>query len=138
LGKEGQEKRKKKEGKKKNTLRKCKFPVMRKEERPSRSLLAARKMVDLKRGDGSRGKGEISSGRDTVKRKLFPRFYYSFLLTMARGGIRAWTLLWSCIGNFYHCKHFITWGGGVEREIKRRRRRRRRRRSAWAYSKSVP
>jgi hypothetical protein len=39
-------------------------------------------------------------GRDTVKRKLFPRFYSSFLLTMARGGIRAWTLPRLCTRKF--------------------------------------
>jgi hypothetical protein len=49
---------KKKEGKKKNTRRKCKFPVMWKEERPRKSLLAAGEMVDLQGGDDSRGKGE--------------------------------------------------------------------------------
>lgn len=59
---------------------------MWKEERPSKSLLAAGEMVDLEGGEGSRRKGE-SFGRDTVKRKLFPRLYSSFLLTMVRGGI---------------------------------------------------
>lgn len=49
----------KKEGKKKNTRRKCKFPVMWKEERPRKSLLAAGEMVDLEGGESSRGKRGI-------------------------------------------------------------------------------
>lgn len=64
---------------------------MWKEERPRKSLLAAGEMVDLEGGESSRGKGE-SFGRDTVKRKLFPRLYSSFLLTMVRGGIGPRTL----------------------------------------------
>jgi hypothetical protein len=48
--------------KKKNTRRKCKFPVMWKEERPRKSLLAAGEMVDLEGGDGLRRKGDSSGG----------------------------------------------------------------------------
>lgn len=64
---------------------------MWKEERPSKSLLAAREMVDLQGGALQEERGNLF-GRNTVKRKLFPRFYSSSLLTMARGGIGAWTL----------------------------------------------
>jgi len=72
---------------------------MWKEERPRKSLLAAGEMVDLEGGESSRGKGE-SFGRDTVKRKLFPRLYSSFLLTMVCGGIGARTLPRLCTRKF--------------------------------------
>jgi len=97
--KKRKKKERKKEGKKKNTRRKCKFPVMWKEERPRKSLLAAGEMVDLEGGESSRGKGE-SFDRDTVKRKLFPSLYSSFLLTMVRGGIGARTLPRLCTRKF--------------------------------------